>query len=72
MPPEDPFLIRRADFLRDISRSEQWYRDRVDDPRLAPPLPKTIHQGKDAFVRTEAGLPVVGRPPLAVADSLER
>ena len=81
MPEDrDPFLTRRRNFLRDIGgRSDQWYLDRVNDPEFDPPLPKTIRIGKDAFIRTadgkaymrmlerKAGLPVVGRPPLAAA-----
>lgn len=73
---DDPFLIPRKQWLDDIHRSAQWYRDRHDDPRADPPLPKTIYIDRDAFIRTsdakayktallrKAGIPTPGRPPL--------
>jgi hypothetical protein len=58
------------------------YRDRIGDPTLETRrLPPTICQSRDAFVRTDdakayklalqrkAGLPVVGRPPLAAVET---
>ena len=55
-------------------------RDHQHDPNLDPPLPRTIHQGRDAFLRTadkaymlalqrKAGTPTPGRPRLAAAES---
>jgi hypothetical protein len=72
-----PFLTARAAFLRDVDKSEGWYRKHVNNPLYDPPLPKTVKQGttnKTAYVVTEhanaykralllkAGIPVVGRP----------
>jgi hypothetical protein len=75
MTDEKPFLISRSDFLRDIGRSDMYYRDHQFDPDHRPPLPRTVKQGRSNFIVREdaerykrefsrlAGVPQRDRPP---------
>jgi len=70
LPPSS--LIPLREFLHDVRRSEQFFRDHYED--IAPRLPRVLYQGTSKFITREegdrykaalkrmAGVPVRGRP----------
>lgn len=72
--PSPPLLTPRRDWLREIGRTDMWYRDHENDLAHDPPLPRTVKQGRNNFIVTahgdaykrailrKAGIPAVGRP----------
>ena len=50
-----PYLVKRREWCDSLDRTDQWYRDNVNNPKCDPPLPPTIKQGRGNFVRYEDG-----------------